>query len=85
MKEAGVEFTQLGRSSTIEEGPGPVPQFCIEQADFVCWDRQSAISRIHTAFTKGFWAKAALTTFTEYEEDVVLSGPASHFVVPRAR
>ena len=66
------------------EGPGPVPNWLEDQADFISWDPKEATQRLHLAYSSGFFARIALDTFTEFSGGVKVSEPAEHFVVLRA-
>ena len=87
VKEAGPDFKETFPDLCVrglEEGPGSIPTWLEDQADFICSDPREAIQRLHVAYSSGFFARIALDTFTEHTWAVKLSEPAEHFVVLRA-
>lgn len=83
VEEAGPDF--VGRPfSSIEEGPGPVPRLVEDQSEFVSGNSTEALQRVHIAFTSGFWARAAIETFTAPAFVSDPSQPFSHYIVLRA-
>ena len=87
VKEAGPPFqTVYGNVPYrgLEDGPGPVPEWVRDQADFVDWNRRTAEQRISLAFSAGFWARIALETHTDNLHPLVISEPPTNFIVLRA-
>lgn len=87
VKEAGPSFQSVYGNIPyrgLEDGPGPVPDWVKDQADFVDWDRRTAEQRISLAFSAGFWARIALETFTDNLHPLVISEPPTNFIVLRA-
>ena len=84
IEEAGPAF--IGEDfGSVEEGPGPVPQLVQDQAIFISWDQKDALQRVHSCYTAGFFARAAVECFlAEPLSPCELSSPAEHFIVLRA-
>ena len=87
VKEAGQSFESVYGSVPyrgLEDGPGPIPEWIEDQADFVDRNSKRARQRISLAFSAGFWARIALETHTSSLHPVVVSEPPSYFLVLRA-
>ena len=52
----GPEFT------SVESGPGPLPEIVENQAIFVSRAQREGIQRVHLAFSAGSWGRASLET-----------------------
>ena len=66
-----------------ETGPGPVPAWIEDQADFICWDQAEGLQRVHLAYSAGFWARVGLDTCTAVQP-IALKSETRHFVILRA-
>ena len=82
-EEAGLPYSGPPFWS-VEDGPGRVPALIEDQAPFVCQNLREGIQRIHICFSAGFWARAALETFTEQLTPFELSSPPKHTIVLRS-
>ena len=88
VKEAGKDFKELWGDLPyrgLEEGPGPIPEFLEDQADFCSVNPVIGVQRLHVAFAAGFWARIALETNTPQTFQIRLSEPSKFFVVLRAQ
>ena len=83
VEPAGPDF--IGEPfSGIESGPGPVPAICRDVSDFVSSDEREGLQRVDIAYSAGFWARAALETFTPITYPIAVSDPPTHYIVLRA-
>lgn len=75
---SGPEFT------SIESGPGPLPQLVEDQSVFVSWDQKEGLQRVHLAFAAGFWGRSSVETFTSQFPPFSPSEKDEHFICLRA-
>lgn len=80
--DASVDFDFTDR--TALDGPPELPPGILEIAASVSWEEGQGELRVKRAFEAGFWARLLVKAGIAQTYPVIISAPASHFVVLRA-